>query len=201
MNTHSQRIVKCKWMNPGQKAENEVSKLVHSWIEGPFKHMKIHVHSRILYRVWWGSSSFIVLRKWKKEWASTHNPRSNIAWECCIQWQFQALVTGNPTKKRIKIAPQKDQISIFCKNAYLHIMSFISTKFHEIRLSGFSRVVLTNCFSSIYDCRRISKFKNGVFPIIKMESKSPVDMHIYTLCPSLLQSFRKFCWEVSEELR
>ena len=26
-------------------------------------------------------------------------------------------------------------------------------------------------------------------------------MHIYTLCPSLLQSFRKFCWAVSEELR
>ena len=26
-------------------------------------------------------------------------------------------------------------------------------------------------------------------------------MHIYTLVPSLLQSFRKFCWAVSEELR
>ena len=26
-------------------------------------------------------------------------------------------------------------------------------------------------------------------------------MHIYTICPSLLQSFRKFCWAVSEELR
>ena len=26
-------------------------------------------------------------------------------------------------------------------------------------------------------------------------------MHIYTLCPSLLQSFRKLCWAVSEELR
>ena len=25
-------------------------------------------------------------------------------------------------------------------------------------------------------------------------------MHIYTLCPSLLQSFMKFCWAVSEEL-
>ena len=24
--------------------------------------------------------------KWKKEWASSHTPRSNIAWECCIQW-------------------------------------------------------------------------------------------------------------------
>ena len=34
-----------------------------------------------------------------------------------------------------------------------------------------------------------------------MESKFSVDMHIYTLCPSLLQSFTKFCWAVSEELR
>ena len=34
-----------------------------------------------------------------------------------------------------------------------------------------------------------------------MESKFPVNMHIYTLCPSLLQSFREFCWAASEELR
>ena len=60
-------------------------------------------------------------------------------------WQFQAVVTGNGTKKGIKIAPKKDQISISCKNAYLHIMSFITTKFHEILLSGFRGVALTNC--------------------------------------------------------
>ena len=35
----------------------------------------------------------------------------------------------------------------------------------------------------------------------KNESKFPVDMNIYTLCPSLLPSFTKFCWVVSEELR
>ena len=35
----------------------------------------------------------------------------------------------------------------------------------------------------------------------EMESKFPVDMRIYTLCPSYLQSFTKFCWVVSEELR
>ena len=34
-----------------------------------------------------------------------------------------------------------------------------------------------------------------------MESKFSVDMRIYTLCPSYLQSFTKFCWAVSEELR
>ena len=29
----------------------------------------------------------------------------------------------------------------------------------------------------------------------------PVDMHIYMVCPSKLQSFTKFCWAVSEKLR
>ena len=41
------------------------------------------------------------------------------------------------------MAPLKDQISIFCKNACLHIMAFIATKFHEILLSGFRGVALT----------------------------------------------------------
>ena len=139
-------------------------------------------------------------------------------------------------------------------------MSFITTKFKEILLSGLSGVVLTNCFRSIFHFRQISKFKKGhwsqkkiepkcpvdmhiytlcplllqssgnsverfqrscankknssnfhfgqiskykkgVTPRKKVESKFSVDMHIYTLCPSLLQSFRKFCWAVSEELR
>ena len=34
----------------------------------------------------------------------------------------------------------------------------------------------------------------SVIPRQKMESKFPVDIHIYILCPSLLQSFRKFCF-------
>ena len=33
----------------------------------------------------------------------------------------------------------------------------------------------------------------------KIESEFPVDMHTITLCPSLLQSLRNFCWAVSEE--
>ena len=111
------------------------------------------------------------------------------------EWQFQALpvVTGNQTKKGLLIAPQKDQISISCGYAYLHIMSFITTKYHAILLSGFSGGVLTNCFSSIFHFCQISKFKKRVIQRKNTESKFPVDMHIYTLCPSLLQSFRKFC--------
>ena len=67
-------------------------------------------------------------------------------------------------------------------------------------LSSFRGVALTNCFSSIFHFGQMSKFKKGVFPRKKMESKFPVDMHIYTLCPSQLQSFTKFYWAVSQEL-
>ena len=55
--------------------------------------------------------------------------------------------------------------------------------------------------SSIFHFGQISKFKKGVTPRKKVESKFPVDMHICTLCPSLLQSFRQFCGAVSKELR
>ena len=44
------------------------------------------------------------------------------------------------------------------KNTYLHIISFITTKFYEILLSGFSTVALTNCFSSFFNFGQISKF-------------------------------------------
>ena len=49
-------------------------------------------------------------------------------------------------QKGYNLLLKKDQISIFCENAYLQIISFITTKFHEILLNGFSGVVLTNCF-------------------------------------------------------
>ena len=48
------------------------------------------------------SNKSFLISKWKKEWASSQTPHSNIAWECCIQWlAIQALVTGNQTKKGI----------------------------------------------------------------------------------------------------
>ena len=80
-------------------------------------------------------------------------------------------------------------------------MSFITIKFHEILLSGFRRVALTNCFSTIFHFGQISQFKKGVILRKKIEWKSLVDMRIYSLCPSLLQRFTKFCWAVSEMLR
>ena len=57
-------------------------------------------------------------------------------------------------------------------------------------------------FSWIFHFGQISKFKKAVIPRKKIESKSTADMNmIYTICPSLPQSFRKICWAVSEELR
>ena len=47
-------------------------------------------------------------------------------------------------------------------------MSFITTKFHEILLSSFREVALTNSFSSIFHFGQISKLKKGVTPRKKM---------------------------------
>ena len=92
------------------------------------------------------------------------------------------------------VTPRKKKgFKISCGYAHLHIMSFITTQFHENLLSGFRGVALTNCSSSIFHFGLISKFKKGVTPRKKMESKFPVNMRIYTLCPSYLQSFTKFC--------
>ena len=57
------------------------------------------------------------------------------------EWQFQALATDNGTKKGYKLLLKR--IKSACKNAYLHIMSFITKKFHPILLSGFREVALT----------------------------------------------------------
>ena len=72
-------------------------------------------------------------------------------------------------------------------------MSFIATKFHEIQLSGFRGVALTNCFNSIFHFGQISKFKKGATPRKKIESEFPVDMHVNTLCPYNYKVESKFC--------
>ena len=63
------------------------------------------------------------------------------------------------------------------------MMSFITTKFHEILLSDFSGVVHANC---IFNFGQISKFKKGVTPRKKIESKFPVD------CASTLYVLRNY---------
>ena len=41
-----------------------------------------------------------VLLQWKKEWASSHTPRSNIAWECCIQWMAIPSISDGQSDKK-----------------------------------------------------------------------------------------------------
>ena len=43
---------------------------------------------------------YVYLAFMKKEWASSHTPRSNIAWECCIQWMaIPSIRDGQSDKK------------------------------------------------------------------------------------------------------
>ena len=120
-----------------------------------------------------------------------------------LRWQTDSVVSVILIKflssRRASFRPKK-WIKISCGYAHLHDMFFITTKFQEILLNGFREVALTNCFSSIFHFGQISKLKKGVILRKKIESTFPVYMHIYTLCPSLLQSFRKFCWVLSEDL-
>ena len=88
-------------------------------------------------------------------------------------------------------------MSISFKNSYLHIMSFITSKFHEIILSVSEEFRWQTVLSSIFHFGQHFKFKKGV--IRRKKNKSNF-LWLCTFCPSLLQSFRKFCWTVSEEL-
>ena len=66
-------------------------------------------------------------------------------------------------------------------------MSFITTKFHEILLSGFRGVALTNCFSSIFHFGQISKFKKGV---IQREKK--MNQNFLWICASTHYVLRSY---------
>ena len=66
-----------------------------------------------------------------------------------------------------------------CGYAHLHIMSFITTKFQEIVF----RTCANKKNSRIFHFGQMSKFKKGI-TLKKIESKFPVNMHMYTFCPS-----------------
>ena len=91
---------------------------------------------------------------------------------------------------------KKNWINISCRYAHQHGLFFTTTKFKEILFGGFRGVALIIGFSSIFHFGQISKFKKGVTPRKKIESKLPMDMLIYTVCPStkfheiLLSGFR-----------
>ena len=67
-------------------------------------------------------------------------------------------------------------------------MSFTTKKFYKILLNGFRGVALTIRFSSFFHFGQISKWIKGVTPK-KNWSKFHVDMYIYMVFSSQLQSF------------
>ena len=100
--------------------------------------------------------------------------------------QFSKFKKGVTPKK-------KNGIKISCGYAHLHIMSFINTKFQEILLSGFRGVALTNCFSSIFHFRQISKLKKSVTPRNKKGIKIScgyVHLHIMSFITTKFHEIR-----------
>ena len=94
-------------------------------------------------------------------------------------------------------------MNISCEYANLHRMSFITTKFHKILLSGFKGVARTNSFSTIFNFAQISMLKGD---IILTKNGMKISCKYLHLCSmpfktTNYKSFTKFCWAVSEELR
>ena len=105
---------------------------------------------------------------------------------------------GQTSKLKKGVIPRKNWIKINCGYAHLHIMSFVTTKFRENLLSDFIRVALTNCFSSIFHFDQISKFKTGVIPREKIESKFPVAINECTnFKKSVFSHFLEHVWTKS----
>ena len=131
--------------------------------------------------LWICTSTHYVLHNYKVSWNS-------VEWlqRSCPDILFQLYLAFLPNfyVQKERNSERKNWIKITCGYAHLHIMSFITTTFQEILLRSFRGVALTNCFSSIFHFCQISKFKKCVTPRKRIESKFPVDMHIYTLCPS-----------------
>ena len=75
--------------------------------------------------------------------------------------------------KKSVIQRKKIESKFSYEYTHLHIISFITTKFHEILLSGFRGVALTYSFSSIFHFGQISTFKKGVTPRKKLNQNFP----------------------------
>ena len=148
--------------------------------------------------------------EWKKEWASSHTPRSNIAWESCIQRMAIPSISDGQSDRwvaHIKLAKVQKECK-YIKSAFPVKMD-IYTLVHYYKVSRTSiERIQWNCADKLFwgfvyflILVEFLNLKRDITPRKKIQSEFPVDMHIYTLSPSLLQSFRKLCWAVSEELR
>ena len=82
----------------------------------------------------------------------------------------------------------------------VHGMSFTTTKFHEILMSGFRGVVLTNCLSSIFHFGKNSKLKKVVTPEKNMNQNfrwicafTHYVLHNYKVLGNSVEGFQKSC--------
>ena len=64
------------------------------------------------------------------------------------------MIAKSLSSKEALLPDKKKESEFPAKHAHLHSIIFVTTMFHEILLSGFRGVALTNCFSSTF----ISKF-------------------------------------------
>ena len=110
---------------------------------------------------------------------------------------------GSILSKVLTVLSEKESDQYFLwMCTYVHCMSLSTTKLHEILLSGFRVVSLTNCFISILNFGQISKFKKGRNSQKNIWIKNSCEYALlYTVCSSKLQSLTKFFWAVSEEFR
>ena len=75
-------------------------------------------------------------------------------------------------------------------------MSSITAKLHENLVSGFRELAIT--VTVVY--LNLVKYLSSKEALLK-KNWVPTNMRIFTVCPFQIQSFTKFCWAVSNQLR
>ena len=74
----------------------------------------------------------------------------------------------------------------------MHIYNYV---LHNYKVSGNSVERFQRSFSSIFHFGQISKYKKGVIPRKKIESKFPVDMHAHLHIMSCITTkFQEILW-------
>ena len=81
----------------------------------------------------------------------------------CFSYKYLSFCSNLKFKKGVTLREKLNQNFLWiCTLTLLQKLSFKTTKFQEILLSGFRGVALTNCFSGIFYFGQISKLKNWI---------------------------------------
>ena len=137
--------------------------------------------------LWICTSTHYVLHYYKVSGNSVEPFQRSCANKLC--WVISFIFAQFLSSKRTLFREKKwnQNFLWICASTHYDIHIY---KVSRNSVERFQRSCANKKNSSIFPFCQISKFKKGVTPRKKLESKFPVDMHIYTLCPSLLQSFR-----------